>query len=220
MQIERREFVGHLVKGAATAALLAGIVPMVGCSAASDIAKVLALLPTIEGIAQTVATVIAGIDPAVGVPIQTALGLITTAFSVVESVISTYKENIAGIPQSVLADLDAAIAAIQTNISNIENLFPNLSVAVKAGITIGLEAFNTILKLVASLIPAPVVAAKLPRTYAALSARGFAFGVQVTVIPSRREFAQSYNSKMDAAGFKKAHIHVPWVTMFGIPVAP
>lgn len=220
MESNRREFIGHLAKGAAVVALCGATMQLSGCDVAADLAKVLALLPAVGEIANTIATVIAGIDPALGVPIQVALGIITTSFAILQNVITTYQANIAGIPYSVLGDLDAAIEAIETQIVNIEAMFPKLSAAVKSGITIGLGAFETILKLLASLIPKQTAAQMLPKSFRKFAGRGVEYGVTVTVIPTRREFATSYNHKMDAAGYKHAHIHVPWVKVLGVPVMP
>jgi hypothetical protein len=192
-----------------------------GCTALSDIEKVLAFLssPSIEGIANSILSIISAFDPPLAVPVQAALVLIEAGFQTADQIILAYESNINGIPQSVLADLDAAVAAINANIAKIEAEIPNMSAIVKAGINVGLDALQTILGFLASIIPAATAAAMFPKSYSALSARGIRFGV-TAYIPTTRAFAQDYNSKMDAAGFKHAHIHVPWFSIGKVPIFP
>lgn len=210
MNLTRREFGGHLVKGGMAVAIGGSALMLEGCTASSDLQKVLALLPTVEAIASSVIDVIAAIDPGTGMVIKAALALIETGFASVQAIIKAYQSNISGIPPTILNELDAAVAAISSQMGAIEAQLPGISAIVAAGIQVGLAAFQAILGYLASILPAPAAAAMLPRSYGALSARGIKFGVSTLVIPSEREFAQSYNSKMDNAGFKKAHIHANW----------
>jgi phage-related protein len=207
----RREFMGLVSRLAAFMFLLAtSALSLVGCSAGSVVQKVLALLPTIEAIANTIASVLAAVDPGIGTAIKAALAIVETSFTIVQNIIKQYQSNIAGMPSTVLNDLDAAIAAIQTQITQIEAQFPNLPVLVVTGINVGLAAFQTILTLIAALIPAPAAAAAFPKAYAKLSARGIKFGVTPAFIPTPRELAQSYNHDIKQAGFPQAQVHVPW----------
>lgn len=211
--MNRRKFCGHLVGGAAALALVSGgAVMLSGCpSQTSVINEVLKLLPTISGIAQTVGNIVGGLDPALALPIATALGIITAAFTVIQTVLTQYEQNLSAAPNSVWQTLDDAVASIEAQISSIEALFPKLSEIVKAGVQVALGAFQSILGFIASLMPAPMARLSTPKAYASLNSRGIAFGVAVQV-PSRRQFAKTYNASMDAAGLKGqhgVHIHVP-----------
>jgi hypothetical protein len=183
---------------------------MWACSQSSVVGKILALLPTVEAIANTVANVLVAVDPAIGTIVKTALGVIETSFTLVQNIIKAYQNNIAGMPTTVLNELDAAISAISSQIANIEAQFPTLPALVIAGISAGLGAFQTILTLIASIIPAPTAAQSFPRTFAALSPRGVRFGVEVTAVPSPQDVAKTYNDKVVRAGFPQAKVHVPW----------
>jgi hypothetical protein len=208
--MNRRQFVGYLGSGAAAVALGGVSLELEGCTPTSVIAEVLKLLPTIGSIVKTVGTVIAGIDPGIALPVGAALAIIESAFTIVQNILTQYEANLGNIPQTILAALDAALASITSQISAIEALFPGLPAAVTAGINVALAAFQTILTLIASLLPAPVAATMFPRSYASLSARHVQFGATVQV-PTPRQWAQSYNSKMSASGWpeKKCHIRVP-----------
>jgi hypothetical protein len=210
--MNRRQFVGTLTAGAAAVALGGSALVLEGCTAEATINKVLALLPTVSGIANTIGGVISAVDPALSLPITMALGAITAAFAIVKGILTQYESNLGSAPQTVLQTLDNAIASVESQIASIEALFPNLSAVVKAGIEIGLSAFQTILGFIASLIPAPVAQSMFPRASAALNANhvALAFGVAVTV-PSHKEWARTYNSRMTASGWrdKKCHLSVP-----------
>ena len=211
MNLERRKFNGHLVKGALALSMVPPAFLLSGCAQQSTIQEVLKLLPTISGIITTVGTVISAVDPALVLPITAALAVIGSSFMIVQNILTMYESNLSGAPAGAIGTLDAAIAAIQTQISQIEAEFPNLSLLVKAGISVGLTAFQTILGFIASLLPAPAAAQLFPKAYARLAAKGIVFGTTVNV-PSRRTFAINYNAQMDAAGwkgYKHNHIHVP-----------
>ena len=198
-------------------------VAMAGCSQQSDIQKVLALLPEVEGITNSVAAIVAAADPAISMPVQASLAIIDASFATVQGILTTYENNLNSAPQSVLADLDAAIAAIQANLSSIEAQIPGLSAVIVMGINIGLSALQAIIGLIASLLPASAAAALFPKAFRALSGAGVAFGIPAVSVPSPRQFAKAYNAKMDAAGFKsnkKAHLHVPWMHIGPVPVMP
>jgi hypothetical protein len=195
-------------------------VGMAGCSQQADIERVLKLLPTVEGITNSIGAVVAGADPAIAMPVDAALAVIDTSFATVEGILTTYESNLNAAPQSVLDDLDAAIAAIQSNLSSIEAQIPGLSAVIILGINVGLSALQTILGFVASLLPASVAAKLFPKAFMALSAAHVAFGVKA-VIPSPRDFTKSYNARIDAVGFKsnkKAHVPVPHLHVLGMPV--
>jgi hypothetical protein len=210
MDTGRREFLGHLSTGALLASVGVLDMQMFSCTPSTVVSKILALLPTVEAIANTVANVLVAVDPAIGTLVKVALGILETSFTEIEAIIKQYQTNIAGMPPTTLNKLDALIEAISTQIANIEAQFPNLPPLVVAGISAGLAAFETILNLIASIIPAPAAASLLPRAYAKCSARGIKFGVQVGVVPTPRELALSYNERVRNAGFPQATVHVPW----------
>jgi hypothetical protein len=206
MELTRREF-GRL---GWRATLLLATFNLLGCTASTVVQKILKLLPTIESIANVIATVLAVVDPGIGTIVKLALTAVETAFTIIQNIITQYQSNIAGMPSTVLNELDAAIAAVQTQINTIEAQFPNLPAIVVAGINVGLEAFRAILSLLASILPAPAAATLFPKSYALLSARGVKFGIMPAVIPTPRQFAQSYNHNIKQAGFPHATVHVPW----------
>jgi hypothetical protein len=203
--------------------LLTVSVGLAGCTQQSAITKVLALLPTVEGITNSIGAIVAGADPAIALPVQASLAIVDASFATVQGILTTYENNLNSAPQSVIADLDAAIAAIQTNLSAIEAQIPGLSAVIVMGINIGLSALQAILGLIAGLLPASAAAALFPKAFKSLSAAGVSFGVSNLAIPTPRQFAKDYNAKMDAAGFKsnkKAHLHIPWVHVGPVPVLP
>ena len=206
MTLTRREF----SKLAGVGSLALTIPALQGCNSSTDLQKVLALLPTVEAIGNSVLDVVATIDPALGVPIKAAVAIIEASFTIVQSIIKTYQNNIAGMPPSVLNDLDAAIAAISSQLGNIEAQFPNISPAVASAISIAVAAFQTILSLIAALLPAPVAAQMFPRSFALLAQRHITIGIASGPIPTPREFAENYNQRIKNAGFKHATVHVPW----------
>jgi hypothetical protein len=206
MQIERRTFNKFLILTP-----LAATLPMLqGCNASTDLQKVLALLPTVEAIGNSVLSVVAAIDPAIGVPVKAAVTIIESSFTIVEGIIKAYQTNIAGMPPSVLNDLDAAIAAISSEMNAIESQFPNISPGIASAISIGLAAFQTILGLIAALLPAPVAAQMFPRAFSSLAQRHITIGISAGAIPTPRAFAQNYNARIKNAGHPEAQIHVPW----------
>ena len=186
-------------------------VALTGCSASSDLQKVLALLPTIEEVSNSVLTVVATLDPALGAPIKLAVQGVEAGLQEAGQIITAYQSNIANMPDTVVAKLDALIAAIQSNLESIQQAFPQLPSIVVAGITVGLLAFQSILSLIASIVPAEAAMLMFPKSFKALSLHGVMFGVQSGPIPSPREFAKDYNQKISQAGFKSARIHVPWI---------
>jgi hypothetical protein len=197
-------------------------VALAGCNQQADIAKVLAVLPTVEGIVNSVGSIVAGADPVIAVPVDAALATVDASFAVVEGILKTYQSNINAAPQSVIATLDAAIAAIQANLTTIQGLIPGLSAVIIAGISVGLTALESILSLVASLLPPSVASSLFPKSFKVLSGAKIVFGTHVA-IPSPRSIAKDYNARIDAAGFKsnkKAHLHVPWIHLMSVPVLP
>lgn len=208
--MNRRKFIGHLAKGAAAVAILGATTTLSGCNPTADIPKVISLLKTISGIVATVGTLVGALDPAITLPLGMAMAAIAAAFLIVQNILTQYETNLSGAPTSVIQTLDNAIAAVETQIASIEALFPGLSALVKAGISVALTAFQTILGFIASLLPAPAASSLFPRSFAALSARHIVFGVAAN-IPTRRQFSQNYNSQMTASGWpeRNCHIHVP-----------
>lgn len=218
---------GHRAGTVALAAVMFFVmtVGLAGCNQQADITKVLAILPTVEGITNSIGAAVAGVDPAIAVPVNMALATVDTSFAVVEGILKTYQGNLNSAPQSVLNDLDAAIAAIQSNLVAISGQIPGLSAAILAAVNVGLTALQAVLGFVASLLPAPVAAALFPKSYHLLVKAGVVFGTHAAV-PSARSFAKSYNAQIDAVAGgvfksnKKLHVHVPWVRVAGLPVMP
>ena len=200
-------------------------VGLAGCNQQQDIQRVLNLIPTVEGITNSVGSLVASVDPAIAVPVNASLAIVDASFATVKGILTTYENDLSSAPQSVIATLDAAIAAIQTNLSAIEAQFPGLSAVIVAGISVGLSALEAILGYIANLVPASVAAKLFPKSYKLMAQRGVTFGAMSTV-PSDREFVKSYNSKLDAVAGgtfkknKKAHLHTPWIHVGPVPVLP
>jgi len=200
-------------------------VGLAGCNQQQDIQRVLNLIPTVEGITNSVGSLVASVDPAIAVPVNASLAIVDASFATVKGILTTYENDLSSAPQSVIATLDAAIAAIQANLSAIEAQFPGLSAVIVAGISVGLSALEAILGYIANLVPASVAAKLFPKSYKLMAQRGVTFGAMSTV-PSDREFVKSYNSKLDAVAGgtfkknKKAHLHTPWIHVGPVPVLP
>jgi len=216
--MNRRRFVGTLTLSAAVVAMGGGTA---GCSAETDLEKVLALLPTVGDIIDVVGEGIATLDPGIGTAIGAALTIIGKSFAQIQTIVSTYKSDMAGIPPTLLNELDAAISAVMTEMTAIEGDIPGLPTVVAAGINVGLAAFQSILGYLGAVIPAPVAAAMFPRSYNMAVTRGVRFGT-LTVVPSAREFQKTFNSRIHAAGagWKKYSVHVNWVRVGSIPIVP
>jgi hypothetical protein len=193
---------------------------MEGCSATTDLQLVLKLLPTVGGIVLVVGNLVAALDPGIGSVIGSALSIVGASFSDIQAIIAKYKTNIAGMPATTLERLDGLIAAVASQMTVIEGQFHGISAALAAGINVGLAAFQAILGYLGAILPTPVAAARFPKAFAAMSARGVKFGAAMISIPSERAFAKDFNSKMDAAGFHGNHIHVDWVHLGPVPIAP
>ena len=214
MQMERRLFIINSAKGMlaikvlGVATLGGAAISMSGCDQATTIAKVLKILPTVQGIVDVAGTIVETADPAIALPVTASLGVIDASFKIIQGVLTTYESNLATAPAGVIGTIDNAISSIETEITNIESFFPNLSPLDKAGIQVALESFETILGYIASLLPAAAASATFPKAYASLAQHKHKFGVAVSV-PSKRDFAKSFNSNIDAAGWKgQKHVHI------------
>ena len=96
--MNRRQFTGHLVAGAATAALAGTTITMEGCTT-DWITTAINDLPTIVSIATTVATIVAdalgagAISPAVAAIIKTASEAAQVALATVQQLVKDYQAS-------------------------------------------------------------------------------------------------------------------------------
>jgi hypothetical protein len=208
--MNRRTFVGNLSKGAAGVALGLSSLEMIGCTPATALQEVLALLPTVGEIILSIGNVIAAIDPSIGGAISSALKIIGASFTSIQAIIKQYQLNIAGMPATVLNELDAAIAAVASQMTAIEATIPNLNPVVAAAINVALAAFQAILGYLSQILPAPVAAQMFPKAFHKLVERHITMGISVGLIPTPRDFQKSYNQQMKYAGHPEIHIHVDW----------
>lgn len=154
--LNRRQFTGHLVAGAATAALAGSALTMEGCTT-DWITTAINDLPTIVSIATTVATIVAdalgagAISPAVAAVIKLASDAAQVALATVQQLVNDYKAN----PNaSTLAKIKTGLLDVQANLGQILDAARIENVTLRTVITATMGLAITVLTQILSLLPA------------------------------------------------------------------
>lgn len=159
--MNRREFTGHLVAGAALAATA---VSVEGCVAPNWITTALNDLPTILNIASTIAQIVVdavgggAISPAIAAVIAAATAAINVAIPVIQKLIADYQAT----PNaSILANIKTALLDVQANLSQILDAAHILNPALRATITTAMGLAIGVVTAILSLLPPAAVAGAL-----------------------------------------------------------
>jgi hypothetical protein len=157
--MNRREFSGHLVAGAALAAG-ATIISSEGCTAPNWVSVALADLPTILNIASTVAQIVADalsggvLTPAIAAIIATATAAINAAIPIIQKLIADYQ---AAPNASILQNIKTTLLDVQANLSQILDAAHVVSPALRATITTAMGLAIGVVTAILSLLPVSAV---------------------------------------------------------------
>ena len=157
--MDRRQFTGHLVAGAA---LVAAGVAVEGCAVPSWVNTAIADLPTILNIASTIATIVAdaatggALTPAIAAIIATATAAINVAVPVIQQLIKDYQAN----PTASLVDqIKTALLDVQNQLGQILTAAHVVNATLRAVITTAMGLAIGVITAILSLLPAPAVVA-------------------------------------------------------------
>ena len=161
--MNRRQFTGHLVKGAAVTALVGTTLTFEGCTT-DWITTAINDLPTIVSIINTAASIVAaalgagGIAPAVAAIIATAAQAAQVALALLQQLIKDYQANPSA---SVLAQIKLTLLDVQAQLGQILTAAHIDNVVLRATITFVIGTAITVLTDILSLLPTTgVVTAK------------------------------------------------------------
>ena len=195
--MNRRQFTGHLVAGAALVAVSTSIE---GCAVPNWVNTALADLPTILNIATTVATIVAdaatggAITPAVGAIIAAATAAVNVAIPVIQKLIADYQAN----PTASLIDqIKTALLDVQNNLGNILTAAHVFNPALRTVITTAMGLGIGVVTAILSLLPAPVVTAGTLKAQAAAQSGWVNKPTSPTTINSQ------LNAFLQASGYGK-----------------
>jgi|ERR1700722_5631795 len=157
--MNRRQFTGHLVAGAA---IVAAGVSIEGCAVPNWVNTAIADLPTILNIATTVATIVAdaatggALTPAIAAIIATATGAINVAIPVIQKLIGDYQAN----PTASLVDqIKTSLIDVQNQLGQILTAAHILNPTLRGVITTSMGLGIGVITAILSLLPAPVAVA-------------------------------------------------------------
>ncbi len=223
MKFAVREFFAPLGRavmiGFLCASLICAPVMLEGCSARSTVSTVIADMPTILNIAQSILAIVAAVQgtPAGGLASLQAQAdasekAAVTGLQTIQAVLEAYQQDLANAPASALRKISAAVTAINANLTGLETAFRVSDPKTQAAIGAVVTAVSGFLLGVESLVPAAVAAiAGLPQTARAGSAP--------YVMPSARTLAKRFNAAVGPL-VPQAKVHVPWARVGPIPVLP
>lgn len=158
--MNRRQFTGHLVAGAATLAVVGSTLTMEGCNV-DWITTAINDLPTIVSIATTVATIVADalgggiLSPAVAAIIQTASQAAQVALATAQQLIKDYQAQPSA---SVLAKIKTTLLDVQSSLGQILDAAHIANVALRTVIAGSIGLAITVLTQILSLLPASTTA--------------------------------------------------------------
>lgn len=161
--MNRREFTGHLIGGAAVLAGGAEILSLEGCST-DWITTAINDLPTIVGIATTIATIVADafggglISPAIAAIIKTASEAAQVALATVQQAVKDYQANPSA---SILAKIKTTLLDVQANLGQILDAAHVANVALRTVIIASAGLAITVLTQILSLLPSTTTAGAL-----------------------------------------------------------
>jgi hypothetical protein len=157
--MNRREFSGHLVAGAAIVAAGASIE---GCAVPNWVNTALADLPTILNIATTVATIVAdaatggALTPAIAAIIAAATAAVNVAIPVIQKLIADYQ---AAPTAGIVANIKTALLDVQNSLGDILTAAHVVNATLRAVITTSMGLAIGVVTAILSLLPAPAVVA-------------------------------------------------------------
>jgi hypothetical protein len=169
MQMNRREFTGHLAMGAfvATAAVAtAGVT----CNVPNWVDTAVNDLPTILNIATTVATIVANaatggaLTPAIAAIIATATAAVNVAIPVIQDLIAKYKANPTA---GIIDNIKTALLDVQNQLGQILTAAHVVNATLRAVITTSMGLAIGVITAILSLLPAPAVVAGALKAQAA-----------------------------------------------------
>jgi hypothetical protein len=167
MQMNRREFTGHLVAGAALVAVGASIE---GCAVPSWVNTAISDLPTILNIATTVATIVAdaatggALTPAIAAIIATATAAVNVAIPVIQKMIADYQANPTA---GIIDNIKTALLDVQNQLGQILTAAHVVNATLRAVITTSMGLAIGVITAILSLLPAPAVVAGALKAQAA-----------------------------------------------------
>jgi len=157
--MNRREFTGHLVAGAA---LVATATAIEGCAVPSWVNTAIADLPTILNIVTTVATIVAdavtggALTPAIAAIIATATAAVNVAIPVIQQLIKDYQANPTA---GIIENIKTALLDVQNQLGQILTAAHVLNATLRAVITTAMGLAIGVITAILSLLPAPAVVA-------------------------------------------------------------
>jgi hypothetical protein len=159
-QMNRRQFTGHLVGGAAIATVAGGMVLTEGCNASQWLQIAINDLPVILQIAESILAIVAAVggsaDPAQLALAEKAAAEVKTDLLLVQTLLNTY--NASTDKNTVLQKIDVALLDAQNNLSGIEGALHVTDPKIQASISAGISAALVIVVALETIIPAPVTA--------------------------------------------------------------
>jgi hypothetical protein len=199
--MNRREFAGHLARGAAVLALAASTIEMSGCSVFTDLKD---WIPVGEAAVNSILATLSANNIPVSATAQALVNDVEAAFNAVSAAITEYQSTNPA-PVGALAKVQAALKAVTDQLTA---FLANLQLPGGGIVTLIVGLANIVFSTIAAFenqIPAS------PSSLTLSSANHYQLaGVQYTVVSkmrTKREFKKSWNSQLDAA--KVSGVAVP-----------
>lgn len=206
-------------------------VTIAGCTASqaeAAVQKVIADMPTVLNIAESVLVIVSAAKGMTPAQLATLQGEATnydnaavTDLKTIDGVLTAYQSGLANASPTILNELDSAVSAVNVNLTNLESDFKIADPASQAAVAAVVGSLGAFLLGVQTLISAPAVAIAMPHTALALKAAGIQPGSGTYAIPSSHKLAKDFNGKV-AAILPQAKVHVPWmrVPKVEVPIWP
>jgi hypothetical protein len=164
--MNRREFTGHLVAGAAAVATIG---TMEACTPPNWINTIIADLPTVLNIVTTIASIVEAatgvISPATAAIIAAAITAVQVAIPLIQKLVADYQANPTA---SIVANIKTALIDVQSQLGAILDAAHVLNPALRATITTAIGLAIGVLTAILSLLPSSTVslAAKVAKVKA------------------------------------------------------
>jgi hypothetical protein len=191
--INRREFVGHLGKGAAIVALAGMTVEMSGCNVISDIEN---WIPVGEAAVNSILSTLAANNIAISPVAQAIVKDVFASFDALSAAITEY-DSVTPPPAGALAKVQAAFKAITDQLGT---FLQSLQLPGGNIVTLIVGLANIVFSTITAFTNQLPVA---PASFMLSSANHYRLnGVEYTVVSkkrTRREFKKSWNAQLDSA---------------------
>jgi phage-related protein len=184
--MQRREFIGHLGKGAAAVAILGTSVELAGCNVISDIQ---AWIPVGETALNSILSVLTANNIIISPAISTIVGLIETGFNDLVAAIQEYQSTTPP-PVGVVAKIQAAIQAVADQFANFVS---QLSGTAGKILTVVVAMAKVVISTIEGFVN------QLPASARALAVRLTPELSTPPIHRTRRAFKKSWNAELDAA---------------------